>query len=105
MARSDELGTAREEKMSCGTVRYRDRGRGVRILFVRGRLVTVGLWRTVVPRLAVEYRCVTPDLPLGSHQDPLMPGTDLSPPGLAAIIAELIAALDLDGVTLVANDT
>ena len=58
-----------------------------------------------MPRLEGSYRCVVPDLPLGSHRTPMSPGADLSPPGLAKLIADFIEALDLDDVTLVANDT
>ena len=44
-----------------------------------GALVNANLWRKVVPRLAPDFRCVTLDLPLGSHEL-AMPGADLSPP-------------------------
>jgi pimeloyl-ACP methyl ester carboxylesterase len=48
---------------------------------------------------------IAPDLPLGSHTQPLNPGADLSPPGLAKLIADFLEALDLRDVTLVGNDT
>ncbi|HEY4065777.1 MAG TPA: alpha/beta fold hydrolase, partial [Burkholderiaceae bacterium] len=46
-----------------------------------------------------------PELPLGSHEVPLRADADLSPKGLAAIVAGVLDALDLDDVTLVGNDT
>jgi pimeloyl-ACP methyl ester carboxylesterase len=58
-----------------------------------------------VPQLEGSYRCVVPDLPLGSHVTPMNPGADLSPPGLARLIADFVEAIGLDDVTLVANDT
>ncbi|MDT4937141.1 MAG: hypothetical protein QOG80_812, partial [Pseudonocardiales bacterium] len=63
------------------------------------------LWRKVVPDLsAAGLRCLAVDWPLGSHSIPV-PGADLTPPGLAALIAEFLEALDLHDVTIVANDT
>jgi pimeloyl-ACP methyl ester carboxylesterase len=46
-----------------------------------------------------------PDLPLGSHREPMNPDADLTPPGVARILADFMAALDLQDVTLVGNDT
>ena len=43
------------------------------IVFVHGLLVNANLWRKVVERLAPDFRCITLDLPLGSHTLP-MPG-------------------------------
>lgn len=88
-----------------GTVRYRDVGTGPVLLFVHGLLVDGLLWAETVARLAGSHRCVVPELPLGSHELPMRPGTDLSPPGLARLVADLMTALDLDDVVLVGNDT
>jgi pimeloyl-ACP methyl ester carboxylesterase len=63
------------------------------------------LWRKVVPKLAENYRCITPDWPLGSHDVPMKRNADLSPPGVGRLIAEVLEVLDLNGVTLVGNDT
>ncbi len=46
-----------------------------------------------------------PDLPLGSHRVPMPPEADLSPLGVANLIAELLETLELTDVTLVGNDT
>ncbi len=90
-----------------GTVAYTQTGPddAPAIVFVHGAFVDGTLWRKVVPRLDGSYRCVVPDLPLGSHRTPMSPGADLSPPGLAKLIADFIEAVGLDDVTLVANDT
>jgi pimeloyl-ACP methyl ester carboxylesterase len=94
-----------EIQLPQGTIRYRDAGSGEPIVFVHGLLVDGRLWRDVAPRLADAFRCIVPDLPLGSHTIPTAEGTDLSPPGLARIVADLFEALELDHVTLVGNDT
>jgi pimeloyl-ACP methyl ester carboxylesterase len=94
-----------EVKLPQGTIPYRESGDGPPIVFVHGLLVDGRLWRKVTPLLEGSYRCIVPDLPLGSHTVPMDPGADLSPPGLAKIIADFMAAMELDDVTLVANDT
>ena len=74
-------------------------------MFVHGLLVDGTLWRKVTPLLEGEFRCVVPDLPLGSHRVPMSPDADLSPPGVARIVADFIDALELEDVTLIGNDT
>jgi pimeloyl-ACP methyl ester carboxylesterase len=93
-----------EVTLSQGTVRYRDEGAGPVIVFVHGALVDGRLWEPTVERLRDRFRCVVPDLPLGSHEIPL-PNADLSPHGLAGLVGDVIEALDLRDVTLVGNDT
>ena len=88
-----------------GTIRYRELGTGEPILLVHGFLTNGELWREVAPRLAADFRVIAPDWPLGSQQLPLNPGADLSPLGLAKIIADFMAHLQLENVTLVGNDT
>jgi pimeloyl-ACP methyl ester carboxylesterase len=88
-----------------GPVAYRDVGQGDPIVLIHGLLVNGELWRELTPRLAQDFRVIVPDLPLGSQELPLAKGSDLTPPALAALIAEMLEALDLDGVTLVGNDT
>jgi pimeloyl-ACP methyl ester carboxylesterase len=99
------LGPQQEVRLPGGTVRYRERGAGPTVLFVHGLLVNAALWRKVVPELAPDFRCIAPDWPLGSHEVPLGHGADLTPPGLAQLIADFMAALELDDVTLVGNDS
>src|SRR5262249_18521811 len=94
----------KEIELSPGMVRYRDVGKGPPIVFVHGLLVSSLLWRKVVPSLSRTHRCIVPDWPLGSHAVALKPDADVSPLGVAKLIAELIEALGLDDVTLVGND-
>jgi pimeloyl-ACP methyl ester carboxylesterase len=105
MARSTALGSVHEVNLPCGTIRYRQRGDGPPVLFVHGLLVNGDLWRNVAPELAISgLRCIAPDWPLGSHEVP-MPRADLTPPGVARLVAQFLEALDLHDVTIVANDT
>ena len=87
-----------------GTVRYRDEGDGRPVVFVHGILLNGLFWRRVTPRLE-GFRRIAPDWPLGSHEVPLRPSADLSPAGLARIVADFLDALGLDDVVLVGNDT
>jgi pimeloyl-ACP methyl ester carboxylesterase len=105
MARSETLGTVHEVTLTAGRIRYRERGQGPPVVFVHGLLVNADLWRGVVPAIAeAGYRCIAPDWPLGSHELGV-PDADLSPPGVAAILAAFLERLDLDDVIVVANDT
>jgi pimeloyl-ACP methyl ester carboxylesterase len=93
-----------EIALAQGTVRYRDDGAGTPVVFVHGVLVDGQVWTPVTDGLD-GLRRVVPDLPLGSHRVPMRPDADLSPTGLAKLIADFLAALDLRDVTLVGNDT
>ena len=105
MSISQQLGREHRVDIPAGAISYRDCGNGSPIVFVHGVAVNGDLWRQVVPRLARGHRCITPDLPWGSHSIPLHPDADLSLPGMARITAAFLDALNLDDVTVVANDT
>ena len=99
------LGTGRTVDLPSGRVAYTERGSGPPVVFVHGLLVNANLWRKVVPTVAdAGFRCLAPDWPLGAHRVPV-PDADLTPSGVAALIAEFLDALDLTDVTVVANDT
>lgn len=105
MAHSKALGTVHEVTLPAGRIRYHQRGQGPPVLFVHGLLTNADLWRHVVPPVAeAGYRCIAPDWPLGAHQLPV-PHADLSPPGVAALLATFLDRVDLDDVIVVANDT
>src|SRR5262249_27347283 len=103
--RDPALGVARELDLPQGRLRYFEAGNGAPIVFAHGVLVNANLWRKVVARLSPEFRCIVLDLPLGSHTLPMPEAADLTPHGLADLIADAVEALALEGVTLVGNDT
>ncbi|WP_067572679.1 alpha/beta fold hydrolase [Nocardia acidivorans] len=105
MATSTSLGRTHEVDLPGGRIRYHDTGEGPPVVFIHGLLVNADLWRKVVPGIAAAgHRCLAPDLPLGSHEIPV-PAADLTPTGVADLIAAFLERLDLRDVTLIANDT
>lgn len=88
-----------------GTIAYSEQGSGEPIVFVHGLLVDGRLWRKVIGPLAEAHRCIAPDWPLGAHRTPLSPAAERSPRGVAHLIADFLEELELERVTIVANDT
>jgi len=88
-----------------GTISYRDTGDGPPVVFVHGLLVDGTVWRKVTPLLDGAARSIVPDVPLGSHRTPMNADADVTPHGVARMVGDLLAALDLEDVTLVGNDT
>jgi haloalkane dehalogenase len=84
-------------------VHYVDAGRGPTLLFVHGAPGWSFTWRGVIANLEATFRCVAPDLP----------GFGLSPAGVgpasvragAQTLERFASALNLQDVTLIANDT
>lgn len=103
--RSSELGACRALELDAGRVECFERGEGPTVVFAHGWLANANLWRKVVGRLADRFRCVTLDLPLGSHRMAMGADADLSPTGCGEVIARAIEALELEDVTLVGNDS
>ena len=103
--RSDLLGEPRTLELADGALDYFERGEGPVLLFSHGWLANANLWRKVVDRLHTEFRCLVLDLPLGSHRTPMAPEADLSPLGVAGLIAAVLERLDLHEATLVGNDS
>jgi pimeloyl-ACP methyl ester carboxylesterase len=100
-----QSGERREIELPAGTIRYREAGEGKPVVFVHGYLVDGRLWDGVVDRLSDRCRCIAPDWPIGAQQIAMNPDADLSPPGIAAIVDSFLAALDLEDVTIVGNDS
>ncbi len=103
--RAPALGEARVLDLPGGRIKLHETGSGAPVVFVHGLLVNANLWRKVVGRLAPDFRCIALDLPLGSHVVSAGAGADLTPPGLAGLVAQALDALELEEVTLVGNDT
>jgi pimeloyl-ACP methyl ester carboxylesterase len=100
-----EASSAHEIRLPQGTIRYRDVGSGEPIVFVHGYLVDGRLWSQAAEHLSPAHRCILPDWPMGAHRIPMNADADLSPPGVANLIADFLEALELDRVTIVANDS
>ena len=96
---------AAEVRLPQGAIRYRDFGAGEPIVFVHGLLVDGSVWRKVAPLLTEEFRCIVPDWPMGSHRVAMSLDADLSALGMARLVADFLAALDLDRATIVGSDT
>ena len=92
---------------SFGSVRVRDTGGpGRPVLLVHSLLVDPDLYGSLTPLLVERgYRCVIPELPLGGHARPLDEGADVTPPGLARLLVEVLDALGLPRVCVVGVDT
>lgn len=103
--RSELLGERREVALPHGRVECFARGDGPVLVFSHGWMANANLWRGVVDRLAGRFTCVALDLPFGSHRVPMDPAADLSPGGVAALLAAILDELDLRDVTLVGNDS
>jgi pimeloyl-ACP methyl ester carboxylesterase len=95
----------KEIQLPQGTIRYREAGAGKPVVFVHGYLVDGRLWDGVVDRLSDRFRCIAPDWPIGAQQIAMSPNADLSPPGIAGLIADFLAKLELEDVTIVGNDS
>src|SRR5580698_1253827 len=92
-------------KLSAGTIEYQDTGRGPALVLLHGLLMDASLWDELVAELSASYRCVVPTLPLGAHRIPMAAAADLSLPGIAGLVTELLDRLGLEDVTLAGNDT
>jgi pimeloyl-ACP methyl ester carboxylesterase len=103
--RAPELGERRMVDTSAGPLFAYEAGTGPPLLFIHGFLANANLWRKLVPELRHRFRCVCPDWPLGSHILPMRHHADLTPPGIASLILELVERLDLTGASLVGNDS
>jgi pimeloyl-ACP methyl ester carboxylesterase len=93
-----------ELQLSAGTVEYEDTGSGPVVVLLHGLIMDSSLWRNVVSRLSASCRCVAPTLPLGGHRQAMRADADLSMRGIAGLVGELMAELDLREVTLAMND-
>jgi pimeloyl-ACP methyl ester carboxylesterase len=95
-------------ELEMGRIHYEEAGppEGRPVVFVHGYLMGGSLFGELSSRLASRgLRCLSPTWPLGAHPEPMRPGADVTPRGVAAIIAAFLDALELDDVVLVGNDT
>lgn len=85
------------------TVHYVDEGSGPTLLFLHGNPTWSFDYRRVVESLKREFRCVAVDYP-GFGLSVAAPGYRYLPADHAQVIERFVAALGLNGITLVAHD-
>jgi pimeloyl-ACP methyl ester carboxylesterase len=92
--------------VAAGTLEYREEGDpdGTPVVLLHGLLMNENVWDQVLPLLPPGFRYLRPVLPLGGHRRPMRPDADLTMPGMVAIVADFLDALDLSDVTLVVTD-
>jgi pimeloyl-ACP methyl ester carboxylesterase len=96
----------RTVELEAGTVQYREEGDpdGPPVVLLHGLLMNDAQWDLVLPRLPADHRYLLPVLPMGGHRVPMREDADLTLPGMVAIVADFLDALDLTDVTLVVTD-
>ncbi len=97
--------TVREIGVPAGVLDVSDSGTGDPVVFLQPFMTNHRHWRKVIPHLESDVRCIAPTMPVGSHARPMRGDADLSPPGLAQIVIDLLDSLGLEQATLVGNDT
>jgi len=93
-------------RLDSTTIHYEEQGpaAGRPVVFIHGYAMGAALWRPLSERLrAAGLRCIAPTWPLGAHTEPLR--EPLTMEDAARIVVELLAALELEDVVLVGNDT
>ena len=82
-------------ELPAGTIHYRESGPadGRPVVFVHGFLVDDTLWSDVPERLAeAGFHTFAPTWPLGSHTTAMGADADLSPRGVARVVASFLEA-------------
>lgn len=92
-------------QLTAGRIDYTDSGGdGPTVVLLHGVNMDASVWRHVITALAPELRCIAPTLPFGSHGRAMDRPELVTHRGVAAMVGELLDALDLVDVTVVMND-
>lgn len=102
---SPAIGTLPRQRaaLSCGEIAYLRHGVGPPLLLVHGIPTSARLWEGLLGALGKHFDCIAPDLN-GMGRSVPTSDADLSSPGQADMLAELVAALGYDAVALVCHD-
>lgn len=87
-----------------GRIACMDHGHGATALFLHGFPLNSYQWRGAIDRLSPYRRCLAPDL-LGLGYTEVAPGQSVAPDAQVEMLAELLDALGIAAVDLVANDS
>lgn len=87
-----------------GRIAYVEEGEGPPALFLHGVPLNGYHWRHVVSRLRPRRRCIAVDLMALGYTE-IAPGQDVSFVAQARMVAEVIDALGIDKIDLIANDS
>lgn len=87
-----------------GRIAYFEQGEGPPALFIHGVPLCGFHWRHIIERVRGRRRCIALDL-MGLGYGEIAPGQDVSFAAQAKMIGEVLDALDIDKVDLVANDS
>ncbi len=88
-----------------GSVAVRVHGSGQPVIFLHGVLTNGTIWDEVVRAASAPMTAVLPDLPLGSHRQPIDPAAELTFPAVAEMVVQIADELGLERPVLVANDS
>ncbi|MEU0496541.1 alpha/beta hydrolase [Mycobacterium sp. NPDC006124] len=93
-------------ELTAGTIEYRQEGdpTGPPVVLLHGLLMNDAQWNLVLPLLPGGFRYLLPVLPLGGHRVPMREDADLTMPGMVALVADFLDALDLVDAVLVVTD-
>jgi haloalkane dehalogenase len=84
-------------------VAYYDEGTGDPVVFLHGIPTNSYLWREAVPPITEQRRVIVPDM-VGYGQSSMYDGFDRSLRAQEKMLADLLASLDLDTISLVGHD-
>ncbi len=96
--------TRRFATVGSGPIAYLERGSGPPALFLHGVPLNGFHWRHIVSALARDRRCIVIDL-MGLGYTEVSPTQDLSFTAQARMVGEVIDALGIDRVDVIANDS
>jgi pimeloyl-ACP methyl ester carboxylesterase len=75
------------------------------VVFLQGFLAGPDAWTETLAGLVARHRCITVDWPFGAHSRPLRADADISPPGIARLVIEVLDILGIEAAILVGNDS
>ncbi len=87
-----------------GRIAYVEQGEGPVALFIHGVPLNGYHWRHVIDRARSRRRCIAIDL-MGLGYTEIAPAQDVSFTAQAAMVAEVLDALGIESIDLVANDS